>query len=54
VLAADYAEENIRVNGVLPGYTATPMTAWVTREDYEHLMTTIPLGRPASRRTRRK
>lgn len=45
VLAADYAEENIRVNGILPGYTATPMTEWVTPTDYEHLMTTIPLRR---------
>ena len=49
VLAADYAEEGIRVNGVVPGYTDTPMTSWVTKEDYEQLMTTIPLrraGRP--------
>jgi NAD(P)-dependent dehydrogenase (short-subunit alcohol dehydrogenase family) len=49
VLAADYAEEGIRVNGVVPGYTDTPMTSWVTKEDYEQLMTTIPMrraGRP--------
>jgi NAD(P)-dependent dehydrogenase (short-subunit alcohol dehydrogenase family) len=28
VLAADYASEGIRVNGVFPGLTATPMNRW--------------------------
>jgi NAD(P)-dependent dehydrogenase (short-subunit alcohol dehydrogenase family) len=45
VMAADYAEENIRVNGVVPGYTRTPMTAWVTPEEHEALLETIPLRR---------
>lgn len=45
VMAADYASEGIRVNGVIPGYTETPMTTWVTREDHEALISTIPLGR---------
>jgi NAD(P)-dependent dehydrogenase (short-subunit alcohol dehydrogenase family) len=45
VLAADYAEDGIRVNGVVPGYTTTPMTEWVTPEEHEQLLTTIPMGR---------
>lgn len=45
VLAADYAGEGIRVNGVVPGYTDTPMTSWVTPEEHESLLKTIPLGR---------
>ena len=46
VLAADYAEAGIRVNGVVPGYTRTPMTDWVTPREQEALLATIPLGRP--------
>ncbi len=45
VMAADYAREGIRVNGVIPGYTRTPMTEWVTPEEREALLKTIPLGR---------
>ena len=45
VLAADYAQENIRVNGVVPGYTRSPMTSWVTAEDHAALLETIPLRR---------
>jgi NAD(P)-dependent dehydrogenase (short-subunit alcohol dehydrogenase family) len=45
VLAADYAAENIRVNGVVPGYTRTPMTSWVTAEENTALLETIPLRR---------
>jgi NAD(P)-dependent dehydrogenase (short-subunit alcohol dehydrogenase family) len=45
VLAADYGAEGIRVNGVVPGYTRSPMTAWVSPEEHEQLLTTIPLGR---------
>ena len=45
VLAADYGAEGIRVNGVVPGYTRSPMTEWVTPEDHQQLLTTIPLGR---------
>ena len=45
VMAADYAKEGIRVNGVIPGYTRTPMTTWVTPEEHEALLATIPLGR---------
>ena len=46
VMAADYAREGIRVNGVVPGYTNTPMTSWVTPADAETLLRGIPLGRP--------
>jgi NAD(P)-dependent dehydrogenase (short-subunit alcohol dehydrogenase family) len=45
VLAADYAQEQIRVNGVVPGYTRTPMTDWVTPSEHEQLLQTIPLRR---------
>jgi 3-oxoacyl-[acyl-carrier protein] reductase len=45
VLAADYAQSNIRVNGVVPGYTRTPMTEWVTPEEHDALLETIPLRR---------
>jgi len=45
VLAADYAGDGIRVNGVVPGYTETPMTSWVTPEQHAALLETIPLRR---------
>lgn len=44
VLAADYAPA-IRVNGVVPGYTDTPMTSWVSPDEHEALLQTIPLRR---------
>ena len=52
VMAADYAQEGIRINGVIPGYTNTPMTSWVTPQDREDLLRTIPLetGRVSRRR----
>lgn len=45
VLAADYAQDGIRVNGVVPGYTRSPMTAWVTPDEHADLLETIPLRR---------
>jgi 3-oxoacyl-[acyl-carrier protein] reductase len=45
VMAADYAKDGIRVNGVVPGYTRTPMTTWVSPDEHEALVKTIPLGR---------
>jgi NAD(P)-dependent dehydrogenase (short-subunit alcohol dehydrogenase family) len=45
VLAADYGAHGIRVNGVVPGYTRTPMTDWVTPEEHAALLDTIPLRR---------
>jgi NAD(P)-dependent dehydrogenase (short-subunit alcohol dehydrogenase family) len=47
VLAADYAAEGIRVNGVFPGLTATPMNEWWL-DDTERLAEAkrrVPLGR---------
>jgi NAD(P)-dependent dehydrogenase (short-subunit alcohol dehydrogenase family) len=49
VMAADYAAEGIRVNGVMPGITETAMNRW-WMEDPERrraLEATIPLGRAA-------
>ncbi len=45
VLAADYAQDGVRVNGVVPGYTRSPMTAWVTPDEHAALLETIPLRR---------
>ncbi|HEX6677917.1 MAG TPA: SDR family NAD(P)-dependent oxidoreductase [Actinomycetes bacterium] len=46
VLANDYAAEGIRVNGVIPGYTDTPMNDYVERPSaHERLIATIPLRR---------
>jgi NAD(P)-dependent dehydrogenase (short-subunit alcohol dehydrogenase family) len=47
VLASDYAGDGIRVNGVFPGLTATPMNRWwlddgAARED---ALRSVPLGR---------
>jgi NAD(P)-dependent dehydrogenase (short-subunit alcohol dehydrogenase family) len=50
VMAADYAQEGIRVNGVIPGYTLSPMTSWVTPAEHDALLETIPMrrgGQPA-------
>ena len=45
VLAADYAANGIRVNGVVPGYTRTAMTDWVTPAEHDALLQTIPMRR---------
>jgi NAD(P)-dependent dehydrogenase (short-subunit alcohol dehydrogenase family) len=45
VLANDYAKHGIRVNGVIPGHTDTPMNDYVTPEEHDRIMETIPLGR---------
>lgn len=47
VLAADYAQEGIRVNGVNPGLTATPMNHWWLDDDAqrEGALRGVPLGR---------
>jgi NAD(P)-dependent dehydrogenase (short-subunit alcohol dehydrogenase family) len=51
VMAHDYAADNIRVNGVVPGFTDTAMTGWVKQDAAfeEQLVSGIPLkraGRP--------
>jgi NAD(P)-dependent dehydrogenase (short-subunit alcohol dehydrogenase family) len=45
VMAADYGPHGIRVNGVIPGYMATPMTHWVDAEEEARLLKSVPLGR---------
>lgn len=49
VAAADYADAGIRVNGVLPGVTETPMNHWWMDDEAARAEVTaaIPLGRPA-------
>jgi NAD(P)-dependent dehydrogenase (short-subunit alcohol dehydrogenase family) len=44
-MAAAYAPEGIRVNGVVPGYTRTPMNDYVSEEQHRDLLKTVPLGR---------
>lgn len=45
VLAAGYAADGVRVNGIVPGYTETPMTDWVEPDEHRRLLDTIPLAR---------
>jgi NAD(P)-dependent dehydrogenase (short-subunit alcohol dehydrogenase family) len=49
VAAIDYASEGIRVNGVLPGITETPMNRWwmEDRDAAAQTAAAIPLGRAA-------
>lgn len=45
-MASDFAKEGIRVNGVIPGYTDTPMNDYVQRpEGHLAILKTIPMGR---------
>jgi NAD(P)-dependent dehydrogenase (short-subunit alcohol dehydrogenase family) len=50
VMAADYAAQGVRVCGVLPGITETPMNAWWMDDPRQRadLEATIPLGRAAT------
>jgi NAD(P)-dependent dehydrogenase (short-subunit alcohol dehydrogenase family) len=47
VLAADYAGDGIRVNGVFPGLTATPMNRWWLDDEAARAeaLRAVPLGR---------
>jgi NAD(P)-dependent dehydrogenase (short-subunit alcohol dehydrogenase family) len=49
VMARDYASENIRINGVLPGLTETPMNRWWIDDDAKRaaLLSDVPIGRAA-------
>jgi NAD(P)-dependent dehydrogenase (short-subunit alcohol dehydrogenase family) len=49
VTAIDYAREGIRVNGVLPGITETPMNHWWLDDPQARaeMSAQIPVGRPA-------
>ena len=48
-MAADYAGDAIRVNGVLPGITETPMNRWWTEDPAlrAQVLAPVPLGRAA-------
>lgn len=48
VLAADYAQANIRVNGLMPGFTKTPLVRSITEDPViqDAVVSRIPLGRP--------
>jgi NAD(P)-dependent dehydrogenase (short-subunit alcohol dehydrogenase family) len=49
VLAADLADQGVRVNGVLPGITITPMNRWWTEDPAlaAEVVRAVPMGRPA-------
>jgi len=49
VMAADYARSGIRVNGVVPGYTLTRMSEYMSQAEHDEVVATVPLrraGRP--------
>jgi NAD(P)-dependent dehydrogenase (short-subunit alcohol dehydrogenase family) len=48
-MAADYAPEGVRVNGVMPGITETPMNRWWIDDPDQRraLEASVPLGRAA-------
>ena len=47
VMSNDYGKEGIRVNGVMPGYIKTPLTAWVSEEHEQNFIdNVVPIGKP--------
>ena len=50
VMAADYAAEGVRVNVVVPGFTATPLVKSIMASPGERddLLQKVPLGRPGT------
>lgn len=49
-VAADYAKTGIRINSVIPGFTATPMTSSMMRDVdvAAKVVSRVPLGRPGT------
>ncbi|MBN2195489.1 MAG: 3-oxoacyl-ACP reductase FabG [Polyangiaceae bacterium] len=47
-LALEYASRNITVNAVTPGYVDTDMTRSLSDEARSHLLSQVPLARPAT------
>ncbi len=45
VMAADYAQAGIRVNGVVPGYTLTGMSEYMSQAEHDEVIGTVPLRR---------
>lgn len=45
VMAAAYGKENIRANGVMPGYIKTALTSWVSEEHEKDFNKMVPIGR---------
>jgi NAD(P)-dependent dehydrogenase (short-subunit alcohol dehydrogenase family) len=45
VMAADYADAGIRVNGVVPGYTLTGMSDYMSKAEHDEVVATIPMRR---------
>ena len=45
VMAADYAGLGVRVNGVVPGYTLTPLSEYMSPAEHDEVVQTIPMGR---------
>ena len=45
VMAADYAQAGIRVNGVVPGYTLTRMSEYMSQAEHDEVVGTVPLRR---------
>jgi len=45
VMAADYAGLGVRVNGVVPGYTLTPLSEYMSPAEHDEVVRTIPMRR---------
>jgi NAD(P)-dependent dehydrogenase (short-subunit alcohol dehydrogenase family) len=45
VMSSDYGPEGIRVNGVIPGFTLTPLTTFLSEEQKDRIVSRIPLRR---------